>query len=75
VRTVVSLKWTWEFKAPLFIGDTVTGKITVADKRASKSQPNRGILTLDIALANQRGEVVQKGQNLLMVERQELSPA
>ena len=75
VRTVVSLKWTWEFKAPLFIGDTVTGKITVADKRASKSQPNRGILTLDIELTNQRGEVVQKGQNLLMVERREPSPA
>ncbi len=69
VHTVVSLKWTWEFKAPLFIGDTVKAKVTVAGKRASKSQPNRGILTLDIELANQRGEVVQKGENLLMVER------
>jgi hypothetical protein len=26
-------------------------------------------LTLDLELTNQRGEVVQKGQNLLLVER------
>jgi acyl dehydratase len=68
-RAVASLKWTWEFTGPIFVGDTVTAKLRVAEKRASRSKPDRGILTLDIELTNQRGEVVQKGQNLLLVER------
>jgi acyl dehydratase len=69
VRAVASLKWTWEFTGPIFVGDTLKAKLRVAEKRASRSKPDRGILTLDLELTNQRGEVVQKGQNLLLVER------
>jgi len=69
VRAVASLKWTWEFTGPIFVGDTLKATLRVAEKRASRSKPDRGILTLDLELTNQRGEVVQKGQNLLLVER------
>jgi len=71
VRTIVSLKWTWEFTGPIFIGDTVSATIRVAGKRPSRSKPDRGVLTLAIELSNQRGEVVQKGENLLLVERKQ----
>ena len=33
------------------------------------SEPDRGVAVLDLELMNQRGEVVQKGQNRLMVLR------
>ena len=69
VRAMASLHWSWDFVGPIFVGDTVKATLRVADKRASKSKPDRGIVTLELELINQRGEVVQKGKNLLMVER------
>ena len=69
VRAIASLGWTWEFAGPIFIGDTIHVRMQVADKRASRSKPDRGVVTLRLEVRNQRGEVVQKGENRLMVER------
>ena len=69
VRAMASLHWSWDFVGPIFIGDTVKATLRVADKRPSNSKPDRGIVTLELELLNQRGEVVQKGKNLLMVAR------
>lgn len=69
LHALASLHWSWDFTGPVFIGDTVTAALRVADKRESKSKPDRGVVTLDIELRNQRGETVQKGQNRLMVLR------
>jgi acyl dehydratase len=66
---IASLHWSWDFVGPIFIGDTVKAKISVADKRASASKPDRGVVTLEIELVNQDGETVQKGENHLMVKR------
>lgn len=63
---IVSLNWRWSFTAPILVGDRITAEITVLGKRATRN-PGRGIVTLGFDLLNQRGEVVQKGENDLMV--------
>lgn len=69
VRAIASLAWSWEFTGPIFLGDTIHVRMRVTDKRASRSKPDRGVVTLGLEVVNQRGEVVQKGENRLMVER------
>ena len=68
VEAVASLHWSWDFVGPIFVGDTVTAKLRVAEKRPSKSRPRQGIVKLDIELVNQHGAPVQKGQNVMLVE-------
>jgi 3-hydroxybutyryl-CoA dehydratase len=49
-----------KFKKPVFIGDTVTVKLTVTALR-------RRIVTLETLVTNQAGEVVIEGQAVVMV--------
>ena len=58
----------WKFKAPIKIGDTirVRGKVTAKQDGA---KPDRGIVTLQRTVLNQRDEVVQEGETDLVVER------
>jgi len=65
----ISLGWTWDFIAPVKIGDTVHVKFRVASMRMTK-KPAWGIVHLASELINQRGEVVQKGEHRLMIPRQ-----
>ncbi len=67
-RAVASLGWNWRFTAPVLAGDTVRATIEVKAKRPTR-QPDRGILTLDFEVRNQRDELVQAGENQLMVFR------
>ena len=69
VHAIASLSWNWEFTGPIFLDDTIHVRLRVADKRASRSKPDRGVVVLGLEVMNQRGEVVQKGENRLMVER------
>ncbi len=64
----ISLGWTWDFVAPIKIGDTVHVKFRVANMRTTK-KPAWGIVFLASELINQRGEVVQKGEHRLMIPR------
>lgn len=57
----------WKFRAPVVIGDTITVKRRIADKRESRSKPDRGIVMIDIKVINQKGETVQEGQFVIMV--------
>jgi 3-hydroxybutyryl-CoA dehydratase len=68
-HAIASLGWTWEFAGPIFINDTIHVRLQVKEKRASRSKPDRGVVVLSLEVINQRGEVVQKGENRLMVER------
>ena len=63
-----SLGWTWDFVAPIKIGDTVHVKFRVASMRAT-SKPGWGIVVLPSELINQRGEVVQRGEHKVMIPR------
>ena len=60
--TAVALREiTWKFTGPIFIGDTIHLQIKVAHKKAMP-RLSMGMITFDIAVVNQRGETVQKGQ-------------
>lgn len=63
----IALGWTWNFKGPVKIGDTLQVKFRIAEARVSRSRPDMGILRIAIELINQRGEVVQEGEHRLMV--------
>jgi acyl dehydratase len=58
----------WKFKGPIKIGDTIRVRARVTAKRET-SKPDRGLITLERQVLNQRGEVVQEGETDLMVER------
>jgi acyl dehydratase len=46
------------FPYPVFIGDTVRVTSKVTDRRASRTKPDRGIVTFEHTGTNQRGEIV-----------------
>ena len=52
-----------KWKKPVVAGDTLTGHVTVVGKRASKSRPGLGLVTIRSELVNQRGEQVFELQN------------
>lgn len=58
----------WKFKGPIKIGDTIRVRARVRTKRET-SKPDRGLITLERSILNQRDEVVQEGETDLMVER------
>ena len=67
--TVIAfLGLTWNFTAPIFIGDTIRVKIVVKEKRETKKR-ERGIVIFERIVLNQRDEVVQRGETTLMIAR------
>ena len=68
LAAIVSLGWRWRFTGAILVGDRISADIRVISKRATR-HGDRGIVTLDLVLNNQRGEVVQAGENDLMVHR------
>jgi acyl dehydratase len=60
-RIVGFLGLTWDFRAPIFIGDTLHVVQTVVSKRTTK-KPGMGLVIFDCKVLNQRGEVCQEGQ-------------
>jgi len=60
----------WTFKKPVRPGDTISAVVTVLDKRLTK-QPNRGVVTLQLDVLNQRDEVAQVGTAKVLVRRKE----
>jgi len=52
---------TWKFKAPIFIGDTISLRVKVTRKKALR-RLGGGIIVLDLVLVNQEGEKVQEGE-------------
>jgi acyl dehydratase len=48
------LKW----KKPVMVGDQIAGTATIAALRRSRHHPERGIVTIDLDVRNQRGDPV-----------------
>ncbi len=69
VEAIASLHWSWDFTGPIHVGDTIKARLRVADKRESRSKPDRGVVTVEYEVVNQLEEVVQKGTNRMMVKR------
>ncbi|SMG59009.1 MaoC family dehydratase [Paraburkholderia susongensis] len=66
MSALATLGWNWAFRAPLFIGDRIHVNIEVVGKRVTK-RIDRGIATLKLSVLNQRGNVVQDGETLLLM--------
>ena len=64
----MSLGWTWDFKLPIKLGDTVRVRFRVGSARLTK-RPGWGIVVLPSELLNQRDEVAQAGEHRLMIPR------
>ncbi len=60
------LEVSFAFKAPVRFGDTISALVTVAERRATKTE-GKGLVTLAVAVTNQRGEVVQEGKLVELV--------
>jgi len=64
-RGTVYLSQTLKFTAPVFLGDTVTARVTVKGVRGDKP-----VVTLETVCTNQRGERVLEGEAVVLVSRQ-----
>jgi acyl dehydratase len=61
----------WQFKVPIFFGDTIHVKVKVIDKKASSSKPDRGVIKLKLQIIKQDGSVAQEGIKTLMIKREQ----
>ena len=66
--TLAFLGLRWKFKAPIKVGDTIRLRARVLTKKET-SHGDRGVITLERTVLNQRDEVVQEGETDVMVER------
>jgi acyl dehydratase len=57
----------WQFKGPVFIGDTIRLRSKVVEKE-SRARGRRGVITWQREILNQQGKVVQDGTTLTLVE-------
>jgi len=58
------------FSSPVKVGDTIHVEVTVASKKET-SKAERGILTLNTVVLNQRQDVISTYETTLMVKRKE----
>lgn len=65
---IATLSWNWSFKAPIFIGDRIVARFGVHARRTTRRE-DRGIVTFEVKVINQKGDVVQEGQTMLMMSR------
>lgn len=66
------LGMTWDFHLPIKIGDTVHVVQRVKEMRET-SKTDRGVLTFQKELINQRGEVVQTGTTTVLLAKRKTS--
>jgi acyl dehydratase len=60
----------WNFKAPIFFGDTIKVRAKVVEARPT-SKPGRGVVKLFLELIKQDGTVVQNGFKSMMFQSKE----
>lgn len=49
-----------DWPRPVFVGDILEGTGTILTKRRSKSQPKRGLISLESRFENQNGDIVMR---------------
>ena len=64
----------WQFRGPVFIGDTLRVKTRLAEKEV-RARGRRAILTWHRQIVNQEGKVVQEGITLTLIEGRAASAA
>jgi acyl dehydratase len=67
---IALLEMTWQFKLPIFIGDTIRVEQSVRDMRPAGAG-DRGILTFEKKVLNQKGDIVQTGTTTILLKQKE----
>ena len=68
MRTLAFLRVNeWNFKGPIFVGDTIRVRSSVLEKEA-RARGRRGVITWGRHVVNQEGKVVQQGVTVTLVE-------
>ena len=57
------------FKGPVRPGDTLTARATVTEVRTSKSQPDKGLIGLQLELHNQHEQLVWYATSWTLIQR------
>jgi 3-hydroxybutyryl-CoA dehydratase len=60
----------WQFRAPVFFGDTIRVKRTIGEKSEHKN-PAQGLCVYEVEVLNQEDKVVQKGGWNMLIRRRE----
>jgi len=68
--TIALLEMTSRFVRPVHFGDTVRATYRVAEKKETR-RPDRGVVTFEAIILNQRDEPVVDGQHVVMLRRRE----
>ena len=69
---VALLEMTWQFKLPIYIGDTIRVEQVVKEMRLT-STGEKGILTFEKKVLNQKDDIVQTGTTtILLLKREKL---
>ena len=66
---IAFLGMTWNMRNVVKIGDTIRVVERVKELRPSSSKPDRGVVVFDVKVLNQRDEVCQDGDWLVMFHR------
>ena len=61
------------FIRPVFIGDTITVKATISEKRDYPNRPELGYVNEQVDIFNQHGAIVLACQHLYLVQRSEVA--
>jgi acyl dehydratase len=64
---IAPLDLQWSFSKPVYLGDTIRVRLSVTEKRLT-SNPGRGLITRQIEVLNQTGEIVQKGTSRMLIK-------
>lgn len=59
----------WQFKAPIFLGDTIRVNVEVVEKKAGRSKADRGVVKFHLVTTKQDQTVVQDGYISIMFWR------
>jgi acyl dehydratase len=57
----------WRFLRPIFVGDTLSVRMTIIGKRPTKNGTS-GIIDREFEIRNQRSEVVQQGRSDALIK-------
>lgn len=66
---IAFLGMTWNLRGPVMAGDTIHVEQSVSSLKPSSSKADRGIVTFDVRVVNQRDEAVHDGQWIVMFYR------
>jgi acyl dehydratase len=69
---VANLGYEWKFKKAVKLGDTITVKLKISEKKETKNTET-GIIQRDIEVLNQHGDIVITGKSAFLVKTKKAS--